>query len=522
MSASIDFEFRYRTAAGAERAARAQDEPLRILVMGDFSGRRDAGAEPDLTARPAPEVDIDSLENLPSRLAPSLDLSLGGRPDDAVRLEFASLDDFHPDTLFQKLDLFAPLRRMRERLLDPASFAEAAAELKRGTQGPTGDTTAESTPPSPAADAGPGEEDQGSMLERLLGSPAAPAATPSTAPAAGVPGSAATTAEALIRRLVEPHIVAEANPQQAQLVSIVDDGLSRQLREVLHHPDFQALEAAWRALNWLVSEVETGEDLHLHVMDVARSELAADLDAAGDELTASGLYRALVERGRESYGGQGWSLIVGTYEFGAATADLALLAGLGAIASHAGGPLVAAADPALLGCRSLAETPDPADWPGLDPEAEQRWQALRGAAVARWIGLILPRVLLRLPYGSETDPIDGFAFEEMAPRRHDTYLWGNPAFAAALLIAQGFVERGGAAAPGDRLDVGNLPAHSYKEDGEARLQAGAELYPSERAAEAILGRGLMPLVSLRNRNAARLLRFQSLADPPAALAGPWE
>jgi len=131
-------------------------------------------------------------------------------------------------------------------------------------------------------------------------------------------------------------------------------------------------------------------------------------------------------------------------------------------------------------------------------------------------------VLLRLPYGSATDEVDGFAFEEFtSAREHEWYLWGNPAFVCVRLLAEAFVERGWAMEPGDFLEVGDCPAHAVAEEGETRLQPCAEVILPERAAEEILRRGPMPVLSYPNRNAVRLLRFQSLADPPTPLLGPW-
>jgi type VI secretion system protein ImpC len=366
--------------------------------------------------------------------------------------------------------------------------------------------------PGPTRDAGP--EDDGATFERLLGD------RPTSQSGPDRPRKAAAE---LIERLVEPHLVRGADPEhQRLLVAAVDDALARQMGAVLHNPAFQDLEAAWRGLYWLVSNLETGEELTIHVLDASKQELAADVEAAGAELEASVLYRRLVEQGAEGPDGEPWALIVGDYRFGPAEEDLTLLAALGAIASRAGGPFLAAADPAVLGCRSLAEAPDPDDWPDPDPEAEARWQALRRARAATSIGLALPRILLRLPYGRRTDPIEAFAFEELlGAQDHEAYLWGNPAFACALLIGQAFQDSGWNLQPGDRLDLADLPAYSYTENGESRLKPCAEVLLSQRAAEAVLARGIMPLLSHRNANAVRVLRFQSLAEPPTALAGPW-
>ena len=326
----------------------------------------------------------------------------------------------------------------------------------------------------------------------------------------------------VVRGIIAPYVVAAADPRQGELVASLDEAIGGQMRAVLHHPSFQALEAAWRSVEQLVTGVETGAEIQIFLLDASRPELEADLAAAGADLEQSQLHRLLVERGAALPGAEPWTLIVGAYAFGPAPGELALLAALGAIASRAGGPFLAAATPEVLGCRSLAATPEPRDWSAPDTDSAARWAALRASPWARWIGLAAPRVLLRLPYGARTDPTQRFAFEELAAGRdHDAYLWGNPAFTCAALLAQSFREAGWAMRPGDHLERGDLPAHTWHEGGEPRLEPCAEALLTERALEAMLGRGVMPLMSFPGRNAVKLARFQSLADPPAALAGSW-
>jgi type VI secretion system protein ImpC len=357
------------------------------------------------------------------------------------------------------------------------------------------------------------------MLERLLGRPHTEPRGRAKERPLGPPTRDITQ---LIRHLVAPYIVPEADPFQAQYVAAVDEAISREMRGLLHHPTFQALEANWRALNWLVTSLETGEDLKLYVLDVSKEELLATFEAAGSDLEQWSLYRLLVEKERKTPGGEPWSVLVGCYDFGATTRDLRLLAALGALASQAGGPVLAAAEPTLLGCRSLIECADPRNGGPMDENAERAWQALRESAFAPWIGLSMPRILLRLPYGERTDATERFAFEELAQQPdHEAFLWGNPAFACALLIAQAFEASGWSMEPGDRLDVEDLPAYTYEEDGEPRMLPCAEVFLTERAAEAILNRGIMPLVSYRNRNAVRLMRFQSIARPAKPVTGQW-
>jgi len=511
MAGRLDFEFRFARPQTLQSRRRDADTPMRILLMGDFRGRRSLGTEnaADLGSRRTVSVDIDSFEQRLSQFAPRLRLPASTPGASASEIAFDRLEDFHPDRLYQRLDLFRSLRDTRARLQAPATFAQAAAELR-------GESAAPPQPAPGSKQSGSGEDDA-AMLERLLGR----SAGGPDAPAAKGSAGHVDIAE-LVRRIVAPHIVPAAPALQDQYLNWVDAATSEQLRAVLHEPAFQALEALWRSVRWLVGSLELGPSLQLHLLDVTQAELAAHLQAAREDLSSCALYRMLVEDAGGTPGTAPWSLLVGDYTFGSTEDDLELLAALGALGSQAGSPFLAAADASLLGCASLVSAPDPRDWHIADAEPEHRFQALRASGVAPWIGLALPRILLRLPYGKNTDRVEPLDFEELAPQRsHEHYLWGNPALACALLIGQAFLAQGWDMEPGDALDLEDLPAHVFEQDGERHLQPCAEVLLTERAGEAILRRGLMPLLSYKNRNAARLMRFQSIADPCAALSGPW-
>ena len=500
--------------------AARRPQALRMLVLGDFSareGRAQGGPAREHDGYAVTPVDVDSFESLLWRLAPRLEIALPVAGA-TVGVVFRSLEDFRPDALFERLPLFAPWRELRARLLDPAAFPSAVEELVARLGGSPAPESGEEPPQAERGGAEPTENDR-EVIERLLG----------RTPARGVAGrgersgQAQTLVSELIRQAVGPHAAPEEAPHRDLYLGALDTLVGERMRALLHDPGLQALEARWRALHHLVTNLETDEALQIHLLDCSPQGLASALRGPGQDLRASALYRLLVETtGLGTPGGEPWSLLVGCFAFGPSAPDLALLGALGAIGAAAGGPFVAAASPELVGCESIAATPDPSAWGPLPAEAEAAWTALRRSPVARWIGLALPRFLLRLPYGEGGEPIDAFPFEELGTgRRHEDYLWGNPAFLCARLIGQAYTENGWSLEPGDVLEVGELPAHVYAEDGEKRLQACAELYLTERAAEALLDRGLMPLLSLKGRDQVRLARFQSIASPPAALAGPW-
>jgi type VI secretion system protein ImpC len=470
MPASLQFEFN----PTPRQRPRDSGGPLRILLLGDFSGRPAAERAP-LAGRPTMRVDLDSIDTVLRRLAPRV--SVGG-----TEVDFEELEDFHPDALLQHVPVFDRLRQTRQRLQNPATFAQAAAELGMAPPAPAG-----------AAPAGAG----GDLLAGLLGGKPAGAGAAAPTPAAGI--------DAFVRNIAGASSVPDTTAQKAQLVATVDAAIAAEMRGLLHDGAFQSLEAAWRGVQWLVQGLELDDALQLHLFDVTRDELLADVVAAGGRLAETGLHRALADRWRNVPGGEGWSLLTGLYTFGPGDTDIGLLAALGLLASQAGGPLVASGHPSL----ALAE-----------PAALAGWQALRGSEAAPWLGLAAPRVLLRLPYGKRSDPVSAFAFEEFAGApEHGHFLWGAGSLAVAMLIGRAFMARGWEMEPGDEREIGDLPAYTFERDGESDMQACAEQYLGEEAGLALLAAGLMPVLSHRNRNAVTVMRMQSIAEPPQALAG---
>jgi type VI secretion system protein ImpC len=496
------------------------ETPFRVLIMGDFSGRTNRGLVTESLANRKPIlVDRDNFDEVLGRLGVEIHLPMGKKAP-PLKLRFRELEDFHPDQLFERVELLEALRDARRKLADPRTFA-AAAEALGGRAGaklpPEGK---EPTPKEPSPGPRPSAPEtagltSGSLFDQIL--EGKEGQQPDTRPAAD-------TSEwgAFLREIVRPHVVPRDDPRQAEMVASLDAAAAGLMRAILHHPDFQALEAAWRAARFLVSRVETDTQLKLYLVDISKAELAADL-AAAEDLRSTGMYRLLVEETVETPGGEPWAVLAGNYTFGPTREDAELLGRLAKIARAAGAPFIAQASDRSLGCESLAKTPDPREWKEkTDSAGTQAWRALRTLSEASYLGLALPRFLLRLPYGAETDSTERFSFEEMAASPEPNhYLWGNPAFAFVYLIAQAFSQDGWDLRPGAVQEIESLPLHVYKEEGESRVTPCAEVLLTERAAEMILDKGFMPLLSLRNRDVIRLARFQSLIDPPSSLAGRW-
>jgi type VI secretion system protein ImpC len=514
MTKPYDFgEVQLDVTAGDERLEHdaEADTPFRIAIIGDFSGRAPKGFGAKLAERRAALVDRDNFDQVLAKVCPRIELPLDGQ---SLVLHFTELDDFHPDRIFERAAIFQRLRHMRDRVADAGTFPQVLAEMGlRPAAPPARPLRPETQPGGTSAD-----------VERLIHGDLLEQAVAETQgqPAEREPVRAPDDLHALVQRIVEPQLVARADPRQAETMTALDRAISAQMRALLHVPDFQALESAWRALLFVVRRVETNDRLKLYLLDVSKAEMDADL-AAAEDLRSTGTYKLLVEQTVGTPGAEPWALLVANYTFEPTRQDVGLLGGLVRIAHAAGAPFLAAASPRLLGCQSAAELPYPRDWkPPAGSEDARAWSALRKLPEAFYLGLALPRFLLRLPYGKGTDPAEIFDFEEMSQHpAHEDYLWGNPAFACAALLAQAFSKDGWRMRPGTIRQIDDLALHVYQENGESYLKPCAEVLLTEDAAEKILDQGVMPLATLKGRDAVRLVRFQSIADPPRALAGRW-
>lgn len=491
------------------------DAPFRIALLGDWSGRRNRNlpARDIAGLKPLP-VDRDDFDEVMAQLQVALRLPVTDAAH--VTLEFRELDDFHPDRIFERVSLFDALRQTRERLDNPSTYNAAANEVRgwfaagEASQEPSAQAGEQTAPETITHANGAG------LLDALI----AEAGEDEPAPARSAPVE--TDLQAMLREVVRPHLVSFDEAEQEQLIASVDEATSRLMRSILHHADFQALESAWRAAYFLTSNLETGTDLKLYLLDITKDELASDLSSANN-LEETGAYKLLVEQSVNTFGGDLWAALAGNYSFEATVDDALMLGRLGKIASRVGAPFIAAARSSLVGCESLARTPDPDDWQlATDDVGEAAWDALRSLPQAAYLGLALPRFLLRLPYGAETEPAESFDFEELAARpEHEDYLWANPAFACIYLLGQAFTGHGWNLQPGILQEIEGLPLHVYQDEGDTYIKPCAETILTMRAAEKILARGLMPLLSFQGRDMVRLARFQSLAHGPSPLAGRW-
>ena len=480
----------------SEKGGVVEEPPFRVLMLGNWSGD---GEKRGLHDRKPVEIDRDNFDEVMARLGVRVEL-------EGLSLDFKQLDDFHPDEIFRQVPMFSELRDLRRRLKSDSSFNEAAREVRGwigsngGSEKNAGETPAEE-PPAPAA---------GNLLDAILAQPSGGAPAPSRS-VSGELGS-------LISELVRPHLVSIDENEQRSMLAAVDDATSGLMGQILHDRRFQDIEAAWRGLFFQVRRTETASDLKIYILDISKDELAEDLKSAANR-SDSFTYKVLLEADQD----EPWSLVCGNYAFEATADDAAALVRISKLSAAAKAPFVSHVRPDIFGVHSLAAHPDPREWEmSTNFDAGALWATLRGLPEAKYLGMTMPRFLARLPYGADTEPLEAFSFEEFADGpNHEEYLWANACFVVATLMAQSYSEYGWEMGQSLIQDLDDLPLHMYEKDGETVYTPCAEVQLTQTACERLMEYGLMPLVSYKNSDRAKLARFQSISDPVAGLKGKW-
>jgi type VI secretion system protein ImpC len=416
-----------------------EDNTFRILILSDL-GAADV-SRPQL-------IDRDNFEEVMRKLKVSVELPLAGK------ITFGDIDDFHPDTLYRKLDLFQSLRQARERLENPETSKKTAELLFTDA---TPQATTDILKPSSVLDAIVEESTGGKYVDPFAD---------------------------YVRKLVAPYTAPKQNPKLPEMLAEIDAAIAGNMRQILHDPAFQSVEAAWRAIFTMTRGIETGVDLKVYVMHFPKALFVTDL------LEAKSLRDTVF---RSILSAQKWALVAGNYYFTDGEVDMELLGRVALITHSIGTRFVAGAEP------------DPTKW--LKPG--QAFQELRSIPEAACVALSLPRWIQRMPYGKNASETETFAFEEMQGiPEHDHYVWANPAFAVAYLMAEDHVSGV------ESLNIHSLPAHMYKEDGDNVVKPCAEHLMRQVDAEKLMENGLMPLISMKGQDWIRLAGFRAINGGP--------
>ena len=304
------------------------------------------------------------------------------------------------------------------------------------------------------------------------------------------------------------------------MIAAIDAKLTEQINKIIHHPEYQKLESAWRGLHYMVNNTETDEHLKIRVMDISKQELAKNLKkfkgAAWDQ---SPMFKKIYEQEYGQFGGEPFGAIVGDYHFDQSPPDVEMLGEMSKIAASAHAPFITGASPSLMQMESWQELANPRDLTKifLTPEYAA-WRSLRESDDSKYLGLCMPRFLARTPYGANTNPVEEFDFEEdTAGADHSKYAWANAAYAMATNINRSYklygwgsrirgIESGGA--------VENLPLHTFpSDDGGVDQKCPTEIAISDRREAELSKAGLLSLIHRKNSDFAAFIGAQSLHKP---------
>ncbi len=301
-------------------------------------------------------------------------------------------------------------------------------------------------------------------------------------------------------------------------IAQIDKLISDQLNEIMHHPDFQKLEASWRGLHYLVSQSETGERMKIRVLNTSKKDLLKDMEKAS-EFDQSALFKKIYEEEYGMFGGSSYGALIGDYEFSNHPQDIALLEKISQVAAAAHAPFIAAASPQLFNWDSFEELGAPRDLSKIFAGPEYaKWRSFRESEDSRYVALVLPHILMRLPYGKDNVPVEAFDFEEYVDGKDSSkYLWGNAAYALGTRLTDAFAKYSWCAAirgvEGGGL-VEGLPTHTFKTDeGEVALKCPTEIAITDRREKEFADLGFIPLVHCKGTDYAAFFSTQTVNKP---------
>lgn len=301
-----------------------------------------------------------------------------------------------------------------------------------------------------------------------------------------------------------------------QMVAEIDHKIGQQMDAILHHPDVQQLESAWRGLSMLVDRTDFRENIKIEFVHVTKDELLDDFEASSD-VTQSGFYKHVYSSGYGQFGGEPIAAVIGNYYFGPSTPDMKLLNYVASVGAMAHAPFIAAAAPQFFGVEGFQELPNLKEVRDIfDGPRYAKWRALRESEDSRYLGLALPRFLLRQPYDPLDNPARSFQYTERVQASHENYLWGNAAYLMASRITDSFAkyrwcpniigpQSGGA--------VEDLPVHLYEALGQVQAKIPTEVLVTDRREFELAEEGFIPLTMRKDSDNAAFFSANSVQKP---------
>lgn len=308
-------------------------------------------------------------------------------------------------------------------------------------------------------------------------------------------------------------------------IAAIDAALSKQLAAIMHAEKFQKLEGSWRGLNHLVMNTETGTGQKIRMLNIGKRELFKDLDKAV-EFDQSQIFKKMYESEFGTAGGEPYGALIGDYEFTNHPEDIDLLSKMSNVAAAAFCPFISAAGAEMFGFDDFTELSKPRDLAQMFSAQEYiKWRSFRETEDARFVTLVMPRALSRLPYGAATKPVEAFNFEEFPQDesgmsqavKHQQYAWMNAAYVMGTVLTRSFSESGwctairGAEGGGK---VQGLPTHLFKsDDGDTDQKCPTEVGITDRREAELSALGFLPLCHYKNTDYSVFFGAQTTQKP---------
>ncbi len=324
--------------------------------------------------------------------------------------------------------------------------------------------------------------------------------------------------EALIAQLLEPgkEVAKVSKAVIDDMIAAIDKKMSLQVDAILHGQEFQKLESAWCSLKFFVDRTDFRENIKIEMLNVSKDNLLEDFEDA-PEVPKSGLYKLVYTSEYGQFGGKPYAALIGNYEFGPGPQDIKLLQYVASVAAMSHAPFIAAVNPTFFGVLDFTTLPNLKDIKAIFEQPQYtKWHSFRESEDARYVGLTLPRFLLRLPYGPNTQPVKSFNYEEDVSGSHSYYTWGNAAFAFASRLTDSFAKYRWCAniiGPQGGGAVEDLPLHQYEAMGAVQTKIPTEVLISERRDFELSEEGLMALTMRKGSDNAAFFSANSAQKP---------
>ncbi len=300
------------------------------------------------------------------------------------------------------------------------------------------------------------------------------------------------------------------------MIAEIDKKLSVQVDGILHNESFQKLESAWRGLKYVVDKTNFRENVKLEIVSISKDALLEDFEDA-PEIVKSGLYQHAYTAEYGQFGGQPVAGMIANYDFGPGAQDVKLLQHCSSVAAMAHAPFIAAAGPQFFGLDSYEGLPNLKDLKSIFEGPQfAKWQAFRESEDSRYVGLTMPRFLLRLPYGEDSNPVKAFNYEENVNSSHQDYLWGNASFTFATRLTDSFAKYRwcpNIVGPQSGGAVEDLPLHHFESMGDIETKIPTEVMISDRREYELAEEGFIGLTMRKGSDNAAFFSANSVQKP---------